>query len=110
MATSGLAKRGFRISGTWYSHVIDPRTGWPVDHVSSASVVARNASTADALATVLSVLSPDEGLTWLDEHQPNTPACVVPPTGEIRTNAAWTQISRPTGTEARGPARHRPRP
>ena len=98
MATSGLAKRGFRINGTWYSHVIDPRTGWPVEHVSSASVVARDASTADALATVLSVLSPDEGLKWLDEHQRGTPACVVPPVGEIRTNVAWNAISQSTGT------------
>jgi FAD:protein FMN transferase len=98
MATSGLAKRGYRINDTWYSHVIDPRTGWPVDHVSSASVVARDASTADALATVLSVLSPDEGLAWLQKHQPGTAACVVPPLGEIRTNEAWTAISRLTDT------------
>ncbi len=98
MATSGSARRGYRINGTWYSHVIDPRTGWPVDHVSSASVVAHDAATADALATVLGVLLPDEGLAWLDEHQLGTPACVVPPTGEIRTNVAWNAISRSTGT------------
>jgi FAD:protein FMN transferase len=98
MATSGLVRRGFRINGTWYSHVIDPRTGWPVDRVLSASVVARDASSADALATVLSVLPPEDGLAWLDEHQPTAAACVVSAGGTIHTNDAWTRISRPTDT------------
>ncbi len=65
LATSGGSRRGFSILGNWYSHVIDPRTGYPVDHVASASVFAPTAATADALATMLSVANPAEGLSFI---------------------------------------------
>lgn len=55
LATSGSARRGFSIAGRWYPHVLDPRTGWPVTAVASISVVADDAMTADALATVAGV-------------------------------------------------------
>ena len=58
MATSGRARRGYRIGGRWYSHVIDPRTGRTVDDVASVTVVASSAATADVLATLLGVLHP----------------------------------------------------
>ena len=98
MATSGLARRGFRINGRWFSHVIDPRTGWPVDHVTSASVVANDAATSDALATVLSVLRAEEGFAWLAVHHPTASACVIDSDAVVHTNAAWDEISRRTGT------------
>lgn len=66
LATSGSARRGWRIGGRWYSHVIDPRTGRPVDHVASATVVAPDAATADAVATVLSVLAPAYGIAFVE--------------------------------------------
>lgn len=62
VATSGRARRGFRIDGRWYSHVIDPRTGWPVDAPASVSVVAPTAEVADVVATVVGVLGPRDGL------------------------------------------------
>jgi FAD:protein FMN transferase len=65
LATSGGSRRGFSILGNWYSHVIDPRTGYPVDHVASASVFAPTAATADVLATMLSVANPAEGLSFI---------------------------------------------
>lgn len=55
LATSGSARRGFNVAGRWYPHVLDPRTGWPVTAVASISVVAGDAMTADALATVAGV-------------------------------------------------------
>ena len=59
LATSGTGRRGFVVGGVKYGHVIDPRTGIPVDHVLSASVVAPDAVTAGALATAAMVLAPD---------------------------------------------------
>ena len=56
LATSGSSRRGVRIGEQWFSHVIDPRTARPVEHVRSASVIAGDAATADVVATVLSVL------------------------------------------------------
>ena len=61
IATSGNYRRGEQIGGTWYSHIVDPRTGWPASGVVSATVVADSATDAGALATALNVLSPEEG-------------------------------------------------
>ncbi len=62
VATSGDYARGFRVGDEWFSHIVDPRTGWPAETASSVTVVAPDATTADALATALSVMEPAEGL------------------------------------------------
>ena len=62
IATSGRAHRGWTIAGRRYSHILDPRTGRPVEHVAGATVVAPRSADADALATILNVLEPAEGL------------------------------------------------
>lgn len=62
LATSGGARRYWKIAGETYSHVIDPRTGQSVDHVASASVIAADAASADALATAATVLEPHESI------------------------------------------------
>ena len=56
LATSGSVHRGFQIAGTWYGHVLDPRAGRPVADRPSTTVRARDAMTADAVATVVNVL------------------------------------------------------
>jgi FAD:protein FMN transferase len=67
-ATSGSARRGFTIGGQWFSHVIDPRSGQPVDRVASASVKAVDAATADVLATMASVEDPTVALPFVEAH------------------------------------------
>jgi hypothetical protein len=62
VATSGNYRRGVEINGRWYSHIVDPRTALPVDHIISATVVAPQAADAGALATALCVLTPEESL------------------------------------------------
>jgi FAD:protein FMN transferase len=53
IATAGDYRRYFEIGGVHYSHIIDPRTGFPVTHATvSATAMARDCMTADALATV----------------------------------------------------------
>lgn len=47
-------------------HILDPRTGQPAAAVASATVVAPTAMLADAVATAVFVLGPDEGLTLCD--------------------------------------------
>ncbi|MDJ0851924.1 MAG: FAD:protein FMN transferase [Myxococcota bacterium] len=62
MATSGDYREFYEQGGERRSHIIDPRTGRPVGHgVASVSVVHERAVLADAWATALSVLGPDEG-------------------------------------------------
>jgi thiamine biosynthesis lipoprotein len=55
--------------GEVYSHLFDPRIGRPArGRVASVTVVAHSGAWADALATTLFVMGPDEGLPWLAEH------------------------------------------
>lgn len=66
IATSGLSRRGWTIDGRWFGHVVDPRHGYPVDRIASASVVAPDAATADVVATILTVMAPDEALPYAE--------------------------------------------
>jgi len=61
VATSGDYRNYFEVDGRRYSHLVDPRTGYPVDHeLVSVTVIARDCMIADALATALIVLGLDE--------------------------------------------------
>jgi thiamine biosynthesis lipoprotein len=63
MATSGDYRNYFEHEGRFYSHTIDPRTGYPVTHNgASVTVVADTAAFADAAATALLVLGPEAGM------------------------------------------------
>jgi thiamine biosynthesis lipoprotein len=62
ISTSGSYRQFFEIGGRRYSHIIDPRTGWPVaDRLVSVTVVAATCAEADAMDTALMVLGPDAG-------------------------------------------------
>ena len=67
VCTSGNYERFFEIDSRRYSHIVDPRTGRPVDRAPSVTVVAPTATAADAWATALSVLGAP-GLELIDEN------------------------------------------
>lgn len=56
IATSGNYEQFVDVDGRRYGHVLDPRTGWPVDDLVSVTVLAPTAIEADAWATALLVL------------------------------------------------------
>ena len=58
--TSGNYERYREFEGIRYSHIIDPRSGYPVEHVASATVISRKGGLADAAATALSVAGPEQ--------------------------------------------------
>lgn len=63
IATSGDYRAYRDIDGQRVSHIIDPRTARPVRHaLTSATAIDPSAMRADALATALMVLGPDEGM------------------------------------------------
>ncbi|MGY0618962.1 FAD:protein FMN transferase [Lysobacter sp. A378] len=69
MATSGDYRRYFDDAGRRYSHTIDPRTGFPVTHgLASVTVLHENCMQADALATALTVLGPEQGWDYAQRH------------------------------------------
>ena len=63
VATSGDYRNYFEVDGRRYSHSIDPRSGWPVQHdLVSVTVIAADCMHADAWATALAVLGAEEAL------------------------------------------------
>ena len=79
IATSGDYRNFYRAeSGEIETHIMDPRTGEPVRHkTASVSVLADDCMTADALATALFVLGPDEGLPLLAAKFPGVGALFI---------------------------------
>lgn len=70
MATSGNYRKYYEQGGLKYSHTINPKTGWPVQHhLLSATVIADNAMTADAFATLFMVLGKDAAISFLEKHK-----------------------------------------
>jgi thiamine biosynthesis lipoprotein len=63
MATSGDYRNFFEVDGVQYSHTIDPRTAKPIEHgTASVSVIAETCMEADAWATAINVLGPQDGI------------------------------------------------
>jgi thiamine biosynthesis lipoprotein len=61
VTTSGDAYQAVEIEGVRYSHIVDPRTGIGVAGPAAVTVIAPDATTADALATAASVLGHEAG-------------------------------------------------
>ncbi|MBR1564222.1 MAG: FAD:protein FMN transferase [Paludibacteraceae bacterium] len=67
MATSGNYRQFYYENGIRRSHTIDPRSGYPVNHsLLSATVIADNCMTADALATACMVLGKDSAMLMIN--------------------------------------------
>ncbi len=69
LATSGDYRNFFEADGKLYSHTIDTRTGRPVTHtLASVTVVDEKGWRADALATALLVMGPEEGMAFAERE------------------------------------------
>lgn len=69
IATSGDYLNFYIEDGQRYSHIIDPRSGYPTKHqTTSVTVVAANTAVADAWATALLVMGENEGLVLANKH------------------------------------------
>ena len=78
IATSGDYRSYFTdTDGQTYSHILNPKTGRPVKHrLASVSVVAGTCMAADALATALFAMGPEQAPQWL-EHYPDADALFI---------------------------------
>ncbi len=84
-ATSGDYEQFFEIDGKRYTHIIDPKTGYPVeDGVVAATIVASSAATADALATSCLLLDPARCRDLLGRY-PEVRANLVDGHGKVNT-------------------------
>jgi Membrane-associated lipoprotein involved in thiamine biosynthesis len=64
LATSGDYERCFTLDGRRYGHILNPRTGWPVQGLAAVSVIADYCVVAGSAATI-GMLKENAGKTWL---------------------------------------------
>ncbi|WP_409411493.1 FAD:protein FMN transferase [Comamonas sp.] len=96
LASSGDHWHVFMHGGKRFSHSLDPRSGQPVAHaLTSVTVYHRECMHADALATVLTVLGPEDGWRFALQHQVaavfHTHPDAGQPLGLRRSTPAWAQ-------------------
>jgi thiamine biosynthesis lipoprotein len=88
VVTSGDYERFFELGGTRYHHIIDVRTGMPAQKSVAVSLIAPDATTADAWATGLFVLGP----AGLDRLPAGVSAAVFTSDGRSHARGILTRI------------------
>lgn len=83
--TSGSYEKYVTFNGKRYTHIIDPRTGYPASGLISVSVFAKKTELADALATSIFVMGKDVGIDLINQL-PGIECIVVTDKGEIFTS------------------------
>ena len=69
MATSGNYRKFYYKDGKRYAHTIDPRLGTPIQHnILSATVIAKDCTTADAYATAFMVMGLEKAKAFCEQH------------------------------------------
>ncbi len=69
MATSGNYRKFYYKDGKRYAHTIDPRIGYPIQHnILSATVIAKDCTTADAYATAFMVMGLEKAKAYCEQH------------------------------------------
>ena len=60
-------KQYVSVNGKRYSHIINPRTGYPVTGIDKVTVLAKTSELCDALATAVVIMGKEEGLAMIDQ-------------------------------------------
>ena len=66
-ATSGNYARTLRYEGRTYGHLLNPKTGWPVEGPTSVTVIGENCLSAGAVSTIACLHTPKAAMAWLSE-------------------------------------------
>lgn len=66
LASSGDYERNFIVNGKKYSHILNPKTGWPALGLSAVSIYSEQTVIAGTIATI-AMLKEDAGIQWLKE-------------------------------------------
>jgi thiamine biosynthesis lipoprotein len=67
IASSGDYERFMIVDGKRYGHILDPRTGWPVEGLASVSVLAPHCLVAGSASTIAMLMGEGEGVRWLSQ-------------------------------------------
>lgn len=82
VATSGVYEKFLTINNKRYSHIIDPRTGYPSTGISSVTVFAKSAELANGLSTSIVVMGKEAGLDLINQI-PGVSAVIVDDNNKI---------------------------
>lgn len=85
VVTSGNYEKYVAFNGKRYSHIIDPRTGYPASEIISATVFAPKAELADALATSIFVMGTEVGLNRINQLK-DIECIIIDVNGNIHTS------------------------
>ncbi len=85
VVTSGNYEKYVIFNGTRYSHIIDPRTGFPATGIISTTVFAPSAELADALATSIFVMGTEVGIDRINQL-PKIECIIIDDKGDIHTS------------------------
>jgi thiamine biosynthesis lipoprotein len=86
LATSGDLWQFVELDGRRYSHIVDPRTGLGLTDRSTVTVISPDCTTADSLATAVSVLGPQSGLRLVEETPGAAALIVRMPAGKVEVH------------------------
>lgn len=67
LASSGDYERCFIHEGKRYSHILNPKTGWPCSGLQAVSVAANNCTAAGSMATIAMLRAEQDGIDWLQK-------------------------------------------
>jgi len=85
VVTSGNYEKFVIIDGKKYGHIIDPKTGWPVEGIKSVTLVSPDAELSDALATSVFVLGIKKGLDLVNQLK-NVECLIIDEQNKIQTS------------------------
>ncbi|MEZ6186631.1 MAG: DUF2271 domain-containing protein [Planctomycetota bacterium] len=105
VASSGGYARLRTVGGQARGHILDPRSGQPAQGVLGATALAKDALTADALATALCVLEPAAGLKLAALTKAE--CAIVDAQGTVHTSPGWARYLAPEGGIAPWPEGYR---
>ena len=106
LSTSSDATHAYTLDGTRYCHIIDPRTGYPMNMpqdglqrgAASVTLLCESAAFGDAMSTALCLMPPEAAAAYISEHLAGSPCTIVyyrsdADTLEVMTSASALTLS-----------------
>lgn len=96
VVTAGIYERYFIEDGKFYPHIINPKTGYPVDNnISSVTIVTDRSTDADTIDTALVLLGIEEGLKFV-ENIPNAEVLFITKDKKLYASSGFKKMLNKT--------------
>lgn len=90
--SSGTYERSFEREGVLYHHLLDPRTGMPMQNgLASVSIAASESLTGDALSSIAFLLGETEGIAFVERH--GAEALTIDENGIMKETSGWNSLA-----------------